>query len=420
MDSLCSCEKKEISTMGKSEILKESEKSLDQDNYSKYKSRNRELKKSTQTLRKTEQIEQFLGPIENEEENFLNTAKNTLPSNNPLSNRSNEPNCSVLFDIPLGSFHIESNNNSDIIQNDKKNENLFGHMSKIEENKLDKKILYERASKNSLNNLMKGFNKDSKINNINNIYNNKNDKYKGNKIIYNYEGENCIYIGELNDKSIINGEGILNFKNGKIIQGNFLNGKLNGKGKYIDEDGTIYEGIFENGILNGNGKIIKINDNNKKIIYNGNIKNFKKEGMGREECSEYIYEGKFKNDLKNGKGQIKFINSGDYYEGEFSNDKITGFGYYKWANEEQYFGCFIEGEMNGKGKYKWPDGSEYEGDYIKNKREGKGKFKWSSGSIFEGLFLNGKPNKGILINKGSKYNAELKNGHLTITKEFNK
>ena len=61
--------------------------------------------------------------------------------------------------------------------------------------------------------------------------------------------------------------------------------------------------------------------------------------------------------------------------------------------------------MTGKGKYKWPDGSEYEGDYIKNKKEGKGKFKWSSGSIFEGLFLNRKPNKEILINKGSKYNA---------------
>ena len=422
-DSMCSCNNKNLSIMKNSEISREFQKDINSTNQSKSPSRNREYKNSLQFGK----ITQFITPSkidENEEENILlNTAKNTIPSNNALSNRSNGLNNSEFIDIPL-TIQIENNNYSDIIQDDQKGETFFGQVSKIEENEIDKKNLFNRKSKNSLNQLIQVFNKEIKGNN-NNDNNNKDKSLK-----INCDGEQCLFNGDLDNKYQLNGEGCLKFKNGKIIEGNFVNGKLNGFGKYTDENGNYYEGEFNNGELNGNGKIIKIKEynNNKslnstqkilnKVIYNGNIINFKKEGLGKETCSDYIYEGNFKNDMKNGKGKINFINTGDFYEGEFTNDKITGFGKYIWANKHQYIGDFIDGEMNGKGKYKWPDGSEYEGEYVNNKREGKGKFKWSTGAIFEGIFHNGKPKgKGKMTYKGCSVNSEFKGGHLKVPKK---
>ena len=423
-DSMCSCDNKNLSVMKNSEISREFPKDINSTNQFKSPSRNREYKNSIQFGK----ITQFITPSkidEIEEENFLlNTAKNTIPSNNALSHRSNGLNNSEFIDIPLEPIQIENNNYSDIIQDDQKGEIIFGQVSKIEENEIDKKNLFNRKSKNSLNELIQVFNKEIKANK--NMDNNNKDK----SLIINYDGEQCLFNGDLDNKYQLNGEGCLKFKNGKTIEGNFINGKLNGFGKYTDENGNYYEGEFNNGELNGNGKIITIKENNNnksmnstkkilnKVIYNGNIKNFKKEGLGKEACSDYIYEGNFKNDMKNGKGKIKFINTGDFYEGEFTNDKITGFGKYIWANKHQYIGDFIDGEMNGKGKYKWPDGSEYEGEYVNNKREGKGKFKWSNGAIFEGIFHNGKPKgKGKMTYKGSSVNSEFKNGHLKVAKK---
>ena len=422
LNSMCSCENKNLSIMKNCEISREFPKDINSTNKFKSPSRNKELKNSLEFGK----ITQFLTPNkidENEEENILlNTAKNTIPSNNALSNRTNGVNNSDYIDIPLETFQFENNNYSNIIQDDQKGELIFGQVSKIEENETDNKNLFNRKSKNSLKELIGVFNKEIKSN----INNNNRDK----NININYDGKQCLYNGELDNKYQLNGEGCLKFKNGKIIEGNFINGKLNGFGKYIDENGNCYEGEFNNGELNGNGKIIKIKDNNNnqsmnssrkllnKVVYTGNIKNFKKDGLGKEVCPDYIYEGNFQNDMKNGKGSINFINTGDFYEGEFTNDKITGFGKYIWANKHQYTGDFIDGEMNGKGKYIWPDGSEYEGEYINNKREGKGIFRWSSGAIFEGIFHNGKPKgKGKMTYKGSSVNSEFKNGHLKVEKK---
>jgi hypothetical protein len=352
-----------------------------------------------------------------------------------MSNRSNTPynTNTLLVDIPFNSIHIENNidnNNSNLISNNKNNniDILFEQISQIEDNNdLDKQLLFNRGSKNNLEELINMLNKDTKYNK------DKNNDFK--KIIIDYNGEQCLYNGELDKNKKINGKGLIYFVSGKKIEGNFIDGKLNGFGTYTDEFGTIYSGNFDNGILNGEGKIIKIkekidksinstqkNDNLfNKITYIGNIKNFKKEGFGKEIGPDYIYEGNYHNDMKNGKGKITFLNMGDYYEGDFINDKITGFGKYIWSNKHEYIGDFIEGDMNGKGKYKWPDGNEYEGEYVNNKREGEGKFKWNNGDVFKGLFHDGKPyGKGIMIRKGITYKGEFIKGNFKILKDSNK
>ena len=420
---MCTCENKNICS--NSEISRVTLKETNKNSFSKPKNRNKELKNS---LYNSSKITEFISPNkieENEEENILlNTAKNTIPTNNALSNRSNHMNISLFSQISFESIQIDKNDNTEIIKDDKNGKNIFCEMSKIEENKTEKKILYDRTSKNSLNKIVKFFRKEYKLKKQNEKKNsNLNDKNE--KLIIDYEGEQCVFNGELEDNEKINGEGSIVLSNGRKFEGNFINGKLNGFGKYIDENGAIYEGNFDNGVLNGNGKIIKIkeedNDINKtrkeinKITYIGNIKNFKKEGFGKEICPEYIYEGNYHDDMRNGKGKIKFLNKGDFYEGEFLNDKITGYGKYIWFNNQEYIGNFFEGDMNGKGKYIWPDGKEYEGDYVNNKREGEGQFKWKNGDIFKGVFHEGKPcGKGIMILNGITYNGEFKKGHFKV------
>jgi hypothetical protein len=261
----------------------------------------------------------------------------------------------------------------------------------------------------------------------NNTYNNFGRKIlvKTKCLLSSYKNEECLYKGYLSLNSlqknknkkrsyninILTGNGILYLKKGKRYEGNFSNGELNGWCRYINTKGVCYEGLFIDNVLNGKGEIIKIDDNRRKNIYKGDIKNFKKEGKGKEKTSDYIYEGDFLNDMKHGHGKISYNNNGDFYEGQFCKGEITGKGFYKWKNKHTYFGDFFEGKMHGKGLYKWADGNQYEGEYINNIKEGQGEFRWKDGRIYKGTFENGKPHgKGLLTVKGITINAIFDNG----------
>lgn len=226
-----------------------------------------------------------------------------------------------------------------------------------------------------------------------------------------FNGEECLYNGQIDEDNIINGKGKLYTKSGKMYEGSFINGKLNGWGKLIDDKGVCYEGIFNDNEIEGKGEILRLDENNKIISYKGDIKNFKKEGQGKEKTPDYIYDGEFLNDLKDGHGRLEYVNSDGFYEGQFSKGFLTGKGFYKWDNQHTYEGDFVDGKMHGRGVYKWPDGSHYEGEYKDNVKEGEGEFRWKDGKIFRGHFSGGKPDgKGMLTIKGVTVEAEFKDG----------
>ena len=229
--------------------------------------------------------------------------------------------------------------------------------------------------------------------------------------IIEYHGKKYLYMGELDESQKPVGFGVLYTQQGEKYEGNFRKGKLLGLGRYINKEGTCFEGIFENGNLISKAKVIKLNDNNQKIEYFGEVIDFKKNGKGEEKCEEYIYKGEFLENLRHGYGRLEYLQNGDIYEGNFNRGEITGKGKYIWSNKEQYEGDFLNGIKHGKGVYKWPDGIVYEGEYIKGIREGKGKYKWKDGRVFEGMFRNGKPDgKGKLTFKGKTFLCEYKNG----------
>ena len=235
-----------------------------------------------------------------------------------------------------------------------------------------------------------------------------------------YNGEPCLYKGEININGTFNGYGELYFKNGKKYEGKFTDGTLNGYGRLIDLFGIVcYEGIFkDNQLLDGKGKIIKIDENGDKIIYEGDIKNMKKEGKGIEKNKDYTYLGSFSNDLKDGKGKIIYAGGDEFYEGDFAKGKMNGKGVYQWPNKCIYEGEFLDGQKHGKGIYKFPDGEVYEGEFVNNVREGFGELK-KNGKIYKGNFKGGKKHgTGILIfQNGDTVEVEYENGKMINKKE---
>ena len=235
------------------------------------------------------------------------------------------------------------------------------------------------------------------------------------EMITKIQNREVFYKGEINEENnIIYGE--LYYKTGEKYQGYFENGKLNGWGRHINSKGECFEGLFKNNILTGKGIIIKEEEKDgvKSLYYfEGDIKNFIKEGYGVEKNDEYKYEGEFKKDLKDGNGKVTYYKGRESYEGDFLKGEITGFGYYVFSNKNTYKGEFLNGKMNGKGIYKWANGNIYEGEYVDNIREGIGEYTWKEGKKYTGGFSKGKPHgHGILTIKGVSIECELEYGKL--------
>jgi len=222
---------------------------------------------------------------------------------------------------------------------------------------------------------------------------------------------------------------------GKLrFEGEYLNDlKWNGKG-YDSNNNIIYE------LKDGKG-FVKEYSNNDKLIFEGEYKNGKRNGKGKEYNLFYdtiLFEGEYINGEKNGKGKeyydngklyfegeylydfkIKgklFINEKLEYEGEFRYDKkwtgkgfdengniiyelINGYGkvkeYCELNGELIFEGEYFNGKRNGKGKEygKHYDNLKFEGEYFKGKRSGHGKeYSLVGKLIFEGEYLNDERN----------------------------
>lgn len=211
--------------------------------------------------------------------------------------------------------------------------------------------------------------------------------------------------------------------------------KKNGKGKlvYIKDNQTLfYHGIWEEDNIK-EGKIYYENDD----IYEGEIKNYYRDGEGKFTSNTEIYEGHWKNDKKNGKGTLIFKNDGTKYEGEFKdnlfsgkgelvsdngfsyegeflNNHMHGKGYLKGSNGHTYEGNFQNGLFHGKGKFKWNDKSNeqfYEGAYSFGKKDGNGSFHFQNGDIYTGDWKSGSPDGiGIYETQNRKYEGNWRGG----------
>jgi len=370
---------------------------------------NKKANNLNQEKPKEEEIDTML------KENKMNYINNCMNNVTIEDKEKNEENNSIYEDNKDSFLNMENNKNDE-------NEKIF---DKEECSNIEEKIDKSSEDIQDIN-----INKNNVDEDLFNMMNSK-DKENGGENEIEFEGEKCIFNGVLDDKINICGKGKINLKDGRTYEGTFVDGKLEGEGTYINNKGDIYIGGFIGGKLNGKGKIIqkreninksnggneqeninnKDNNDDNNLVYEGEIKDFKREGHGVEKCPEYVYEGNFHDDMKNGQGSIKYLKLGRKYEGEFKNNEITGYGYLIYENKQTYNGNLVDGKKEGKGKYIWPDGSEYEGEYKNDIREGEGSLKWANGLIFKGKFHNGRPEgKGKLYSKNSIKDVEYRKG----------
>lgn len=167
------------------------------------------------------------------------------------------------------------------------------------------------------------------------IYNG--DKYKYNGLIKNWkpDGKGKIkyyndtyidkYVGNFKN-GVIDGYGIVNYKNGDVFDG-FMENNNKIYGQLLYSNGDKYNGTFINNNLY-NGTIVYHNG----IIYSGTFEdnNYYKNGILI--TPTYLYTGKFVNNKKNGSGKILYVDieKQTFYEifiGQFIDDAITNIGY---------------------------------------------------------------------------------------------
>ena len=215
---------------------------------------------------------------------------------------------------------------------------------------------------------------------------NNNDKKFKTRLTTNQENSNILetYIGEVNKKGEKHGFGKLIRENVTKI-GTWRHNKFTGWGREIWKEGKIYEGKFINGKICGKG-IYK----DDYMLYIGDFFNSIKNGKGELFTNDYHYIGNIIDDNFEGEGRIDIYNEGSY-EGNFDKGKINGFGTFKWLNGDYYEGEMKNGLMHGYGKLSSIDGNVYEGFFKNGKMHGKGTLRNKEGNEFKGKFINGIP-----------------------------
>ena len=236
--------------------------------------------------------------------------------------------------------------------------------------------------------------------------------YKGNNVILDYRVYNpddnynlAIYEGEMKN----------NLKHGfgrmttiKYVRlGIWRDNQFTGWGRESRRNGDVLEGKFIEGRLNGMG----IMKNFKGNIYVGNFVNSLREGQGDLDTNRLHYKGQFFNDRLNGKGIIHFKVEGHDYEGEFKDNEINGKGVFRWSNGDIYEGYMKRGKMHGYGRYTYTNGQIYEGEYVNGIKEGRGRLIYSNGLVFDGFFVSGRPSgKANVISGGKTIGGEIQKG----------
>ncbi|OQB14824.1 MAG: hypothetical protein BWY15_00979 [Firmicutes bacterium ADurb.Bin193] len=168
------------------------------------------------------------------------------------------------------------------------------------------------------------------------------------------------------------GEGKIYWPNGNLAyEGVFENDGMNGWGKEYRENGTlIYEGGHWNGKRCSVGTSYFENGN---IIYTGEWNENSFHGYGKlyYEDGSLFYEGNFKNGNFSGYGKmrLKYTNSNTIiYEGDVFDGWRHGLGKEYYSNGVlKYEGEFRNGGWDGYGKLYKPDGTlDYDGRFTYN------------------------------------------------------
>lgn len=200
--------------------------------------------------------------------------------------------------------------------------------------------------------------------------------------------------------AIIRRLGKIEIEDGKIYEGEWMQGKREGFGILYYPNGSKYIGYFGDNQCNGLGKQIHSGGE----IYIGNWVQGQAEGIGKYINPEGgTYEGEWKKDKQHGFGVEKWEDTSSYI-GEYHNSKKNNIGILTIKNQTSYSGQFNSNEIEGIGTFKFQDGRIYKGEFKRNKMNGYGMLKWQDGKYYEGGFKDDKKHGfGIYVANGVFY-----------------
>ena len=190
---------------------------------------------------------------------------------------------------------------------------------------------------------------------------------KENKDLAKYEGEI--------KNGYPNGQGMINFPDGRKYVGGFKDGDFDGQGTFTFSDGTKYIGELKDGNYDGQG-IRTYPDGTK-------------------------YLGEWKGGEKDGKGTMT-LPDGSKYVGEFKDGDLNGQGTFNFSDGRKYVGEWKDSESDGQGTYTLPNGREYVGEF-KDGHFLQGTMTLPDGQKFEGEFKDGEPLYGTMYDKDGKF-----------------
>jgi len=228
-----------------------------------------------------------------------------------------------------------------------------------------------------------------------------------------YNNGECVYMGTF-ENDMFNGFGI-SYSDGKQMYcGMWQNGKYHGAGVLSIDDITLMAGNFENGVPNGRVNIIKnsilvseciyqngdceymheYSADGSGIIYDGNIKNNQREGMGCtfSDYGEKQFEGIFKDGKpsKSMKVSLRELNPLEYVA------KLKDTDYEKFRHSKEFVveqpmlggvfsGQLSDGMPDGKGTILYVD-HRYTGCYKNGIPCGNGIIYFGDGTVIKGSF----------------------------------
>ena len=230
-----------------------------------------------------------------------------------------------------------------------------------------------------------------------------------------YSNDECVYMGSF-ENDMFNGFGISYKHTNEEYCGMWQDGKYNGAGILNIDKNTFMAGNFKDGIPDGRVNIIKNNvlinecfynggecvymheysEDGTSIIYDGNVKNNHREGMGCifSDYGEKKFEGIFKKGepYKSMKVSLRELQPLEYVA-KLKDTKYEKFRHYKeFVVEQPMLGGVFSGQLNngkpdGKGTILYAD-HRYTGNYKNGLPCGKGTIYFGDGTVVTGTFTD--------------------------------
>ena len=151
-------------------------------------------------------------------------------------------------------------------------------------------------------------------------------------------------------------------------------------------NGDVFDGFFLNGVRDGKGTMTYAEQGTK---YEGEWKNNLKEGIGKMTFgTEGEYTGHFVAGQRNGEGVYKYLKTKDLYSGSWKNGLKHGKGTFIFYDTKmKIVGDWFNGQIL-EGKWIFSNGTYFEGKFENNYPKGEGIWHFINGNVIKGEFTH--------------------------------